>query len=166
MPNFLPSLVVLVVLATIAMNMALTARKKPVAPEARRPAAIAFVTAIVLQALHFGEEAATGFHIQFPAVFGLEPMAFYGFFAFNLGWIVILIASVPGLGIGRTGARFAAWFLCLAAITNGIAHPALAFIAQGYFPGLFTSPLLGLAGVQLFRRLRQLQAGAETGVTP
>ena len=120
----------------------------------------------MLQALHFAEEAATGFHIQFPAVFDLEPMAFYGFFAFNLGWIVIWIASVPGLGFGRTGSRFAAWFLCLAAITNGIAHPALALIGQGYFPGLITSPLLGLAGVQLFRRLRQLQAGVDTGVTP
>ena len=166
MPSFMPSLVVLVVLATIAMNIAFSARKKSVAPEARRPAAIAFVTAIVLQALHFAEEAATGFNVRFPEVFGLEPMAFYGFFAFNLGWIVIWIASVPGLGFGRTGSRFAAWFLCLAAIANGVAHPALALIVQGYFPGLITSPLLGLAGIQLFRRLRQLQACAENGATP
>ncbi|MEM7502530.1 MAG: HXXEE domain-containing protein [Pseudomonadota bacterium] len=163
MRSFLPSLAILGVLALVALRVAWVTRGRPIVAGARRPAALAFVTAIALQAAHFAEEAGTGFHNRFPELIGLEPMTFYGFVAFNLGWIVIWIASVPGLGFGRTGARFAAWFLCLTAIVNGIAHPALAVITQGYFPGLVTAPVLGLAGIRLFRRLRQLQAVAENG---
>lgn len=156
MRSFLPSLAILGVLALIALRVAWSTRKRPISPPARRPAAIAFVMAIGIQIAHFAEEAATGFHERFPEVIGLEPMTFYGFVAFNLGWIVVWIASVPGLGYGRTGARFAAWFLCLAALANGVAHPVLALTQQDYFPGLFTSPFLGFAGIQLYRRLRQL----------
>lgn len=156
MRSFLPSFVILGILALVALKIALSARRRPIVASARRPAAIGFVCAIAVQTLHFAEEAATGFHVRFPALFGLEPMTFYGFFAFNLGWIVLWIASVPGLGFGRTGARFTAWFLCLTALANGLAHPAFALIERGYFPGLLTSPLLGLAGYVLYRRLQRL----------
>jgi len=34
-----------------------------------------------------------------------------------------------------------------------VAHPALSVFTQGYFPGLVTSPLVGVLGVLLLRRL-------------
>jgi len=38
-------------------------------------------------------------------------------------------------------------------MVNGIAHPLLAVDAAGYFPGLITAPMLGVAGAALWMRL-------------
>ena len=43
--------------------------------------------------------------------------------------------------------------LAIAGTFNGIAHPALALAAGGYFPGLISSPVIGVAGVLLWRSL-------------
>lgn len=51
--------------------------------------------------------------------------------------------------------RFAAWFLAIAGMINGIAHLLLAISADGYFPGLVNSPFIGIAGVWLWLRLRR-----------
>ena len=50
--------------------------------------------------------------------------------------------------------RIAAWFLAIAGMFNGIAHPLLAVAAGGYFPGLASSPFIGAASVWLWFRLR------------
>ena len=76
------------------------------------------------------------------------------FVAFNLAWIVYWIASIPLLRVARKAAFFAAWFLGIAGILNGIAHPLMAAASGGYFPGLISSPFIGIAGAFLFRRLR------------
>ena len=81
-------------------------------------------------------------------------MPFAGFMAFNLVWLVLWLASIPGVYAGRTAAMFAAWFLALAGMLNGIAHPLLAAAAGGYFPGLVTSPFIGLSALLLWQRLR------------
>ena len=54
----------------------------------------------------------------------------------------------------RRGARGLAWFWALLEIANGLAHVALAVVAGGYFPGLFTAPLLLGLGAWLVLRLR------------
>jgi hypothetical protein len=112
---------------------------------------LALATAI--QGGHFIEEWATDFHIRFPALFGLDPMPLAFFVAFNLTWIVVWIASVPLLKIGRKAAFFAAWFLAMAGMLNGVVHPLLAVVSGGYFPGLISSPFIGLASIRLWRRL-------------
>ena len=38
------------------------------------------------------------------------------------------------------------WFLAIASALNGIAHPVLSMMGGGYFPGLLTSPLVGILG--------------------
>ena len=111
--------------------------------------------ATALQSGHFIEEWATGFHVRFPALFGLEPMPLAVFVAFNLAWIVVWIASIPLLQQGRRPAFFAAWFLAIAAMLNGLAHPLMAVASGAYFPGLISSPLVGVAGIYLWRRLRR-----------
>jgi hypothetical protein len=77
------------------------------------------------------------------------------FLLFNLLWIGVWIASVPGLRSARSGAFFAAWFLAIAGIVNGIAHPLLALASGGYFPGLWTSPIIGGICVLLWLRLHK-----------
>lgn len=121
----------------------------------RQGAARSLALATAVQGVHFGEEAATGFHELFPALFGLPPMPFAAFMIFNLTWLGVWIVSVPGLRSGRAPALFAAWFLAIAGTLNGVAHPLMAVAAGGYFPGLVTSPFIGMAGVVLWMRLRR-----------
>jgi hypothetical protein len=54
----------------------------------------------------------------------------------------------------RPAAFFAAWFLAIAGMFNGIAHPFLALAAGRYFPGLVSSPVIAAASVWLWLRLR------------
>ena len=41
-------------------------------------------------------------------------------------------------------AALAAWFLAIAGMFNGIAHPLLALASGGYFPGLVSSPFIAV----------------------
>jgi hypothetical protein len=62
----------------------------------------------------------------------------------------------------RRAAAFA-WGWALVEIANGTAHIGLAVLARGYFPGLFTAPLLLAAGFILIARLHtgRPRAGVE-----
>lgn len=66
-------------------------------------------------------------------------------------WLLAIWAARTGRA--TLFAAIVLWFLAIAAIGNAIAHPLLAVLAGGYFPGLVTSPFLGLAGLFLARRL-------------
>jgi hypothetical protein len=159
--SLLPSAVVLGLVAWVA---AVLARRRPSPPgrEAeRRSAARVLAVATAVQAVHFAEEAATGFHERFPALVGLPPMSFALFVGFNVAWLAIWVASVPGVGAGRRIAFFPAWFLALAGVLNGVAHPSFAVLVGGYFPGLATSPFIAAAAGWLATRL--LAATGRTG---
>lgn len=155
MPSLLPSALALAAVAAAAL---LLARSRP-SPQPRvvqrRKAARALAVALLVHTVHFLEEASSGFHVQFPATFGLPEMPFAIFTVFNLALIVVWIASIPGVRAGRQGALFAAWFLAIAGMLNGIAHPLLALASDDYFPGLVSSLLLAAAGFWLWQRLRR-----------
>jgi len=161
MLNLLPSIIALGLAALFAWVLALHRRSPPESTAERRAAARALAVAVGLQSIHFSEEVATGFHERFPALFGLPAMPLSLFVAFNLAWLGIWIASVPGLRSARLPAFFAAWFLAIAGALNGVAHPILAFAAGGYFPGLVSSPFIGGAGLWLWLQL--LGATSPTG---
>lgn len=146
---------VLILSAAALVALVLT-RARPISGDegARRDAAGALALTVVVQTAHFAEEAATGFPERFPALLGLSPLPFPLFLVFNLTWLGIWGASIPGLRSGRDGAFFAAWFLGIAGLLNGIGHPLLAVVSGGYFPGLATSPAIGLASGLLCVRLR------------
>jgi hypothetical protein len=59
---------------------------------------------------------------------------------------------------------FSVWFFAIAAIANGIAHPLLSLRVGGYFPGLLTSPILGLVGILLWSRLMAATTSRRRGV--
>lgn len=156
MRSMLPSIVILGTVAIAALVPAF--RSDPAAGDlaARRRAAMALAFATGMQALHFLEEAATGFNERFPGLLDLPAMPFSAFVAFNLFWIAFWIVSVAGLRAGKRTAFFAAWFLAIAGALNGIAHPAMAIVAGGYFPGVVTSPLAAIACIWLWSRLLAL----------
>jgi len=150
---FLPSLLVLGLVALMALHLARTRRPSANNDSQLLKASRALGLATAVQFVHFSEEWATSFSVRFPALFGLEPIPGPTFAVFNLVWIAIWIAAVPMLRAGSAFAFFAAWFLAIAGCLNGIAHPLLAASTGGYFPGLISSPFIGVAGVYLWRRL-------------
>ena len=150
-----PSVVVLGFVAIVAVRLA-ERRASPVEAAKERVAASTILgLATAIQTAHFAEEWATGFHVRFPALLGLDPMPLWFFVPFNLAWIAIWIVSVPYLRLGRKPALFAAWFLAIGGMLNGVAHPIMAIASGGYFPGLVTSPVIGLAGLVLWQRLQR-----------
>jgi hypothetical protein len=149
MSSLLPSGVFLGTTVLAALWIASRRRSAPESTEARRRAARALVVAVGAQGLHFLEEAATGFPARFGALFGVPEMPGFVFFAFNLAWLAIWVASIAGVRSGRAAAFFAAWFLAIAGVLNGIAHPMMALGVGAYFPGLVSGPVVGVAGVWL-----------------
>jgi len=61
--------------------------------------------------------------------------------------------AVVGINAAWRISTFALWFLAIASMANGIVHPLFAFAIGDYFPGLWTSPFVGILGVVLFRTL-------------
>ena len=153
MLSILPSLFVLGLAAFAALHLVSSRRSPPENMAERLGAARALALAVGVQSVHFAEEAATGFYERFPALLGLPGMPLSFFVIFNMTWLVIWVASVPGLRSARAAAFFAAWFLAIAGMVNLIAHPLLAIAAGGYFPGLVSSPFIGGASVWLWHRL-------------
>lgn len=154
MLSLLPSILVLG-LAALAALVLVSGRHCPAERVAERSAAArALALAVLVQAVHFTEEAATDFHERLGGLLGLPGIPFSGFVVFNLVWLAIWVASVPGLRSARPAAFFAAWFLALAGMLNAVLHPLLAIAQRGYFPGLASSPFVGVASVWLWLRLR------------
>lgn len=152
----LPSILALGPVAIAAAILAFTRPLRPGQPHTTAARALAFTT--LCQAVHFGEETLTGFHEAFPALFGLPAIPLTAFVAFNVAWLVIWSASVFGLRATRSPALFAAWFLAIAGVLNGLAHPLMALAVGGYFPGLVTSPAIGILALWLGIRLRAASA--------
>ena len=147
--------------AIAALYVTLTRQSPPESKAARHKAARALGLAVVVQTVHFVEEAVTGFHERFPELLALSAWPLSYFVIFNVTWLAIWAASISGLRSGWRVAFFASWFLAIAGIMNGVAHPVFAIAARGYFPGLISSPLICVAGALLWVRLRRATA---TGV--
>ena len=111
---------------------------------------------IASQCVHMVEEFITGFHVQFPELIGLRPITSEFFIAINVLLIGIWLLAVIGFRNGVRVAYFPIWFLVLGMCINGIAHPLLAVMVTGYFPGLITSPIVGIMGILIAKRLFQL----------
>ena len=119
--------------------------------------ALARITQLVLIAtalhvVHFSEEAFTGFHTEFPALLGLAPWPIGFFASFNLLCVFTWVLCIPIIRSHKL-AIAAIWFLAIASAVNFVAHPLLSFLVGGYFPGLWSSPFVGVAGLMLIRVL-------------
>lgn len=157
--SLLPSATVLGMAGVIALFLTFSRDWAHESKSLIRGAVHITVVATLFQAAHFTEELVTGFHEQFPALLGLPPMPIRVFVVFNLAWLGIWSLSAWGLAARRRVALFPLWFLGIGSAVNGVAHPLLSVLAGGYFPGLVTSPVAGLLGVLLLRRLAPLTRG-------
>jgi len=123
------------------------------APEQRSRLANLLLLGVAVQCFHSIEEFVTGFHSRFPGFFDLSPWSPELFVAFNLAWIAIWILAALGVEKGWRLALLPTWFFALGMTANGLAHPLLSVAAGGYFPGLVTSPIVGLLGGWLLLHL-------------
>jgi hypothetical protein len=107
----------------------------------------------VAQSLHFAEELSNRFYVRFPEVLGLAPWPFTFFVVFNLTWVALWCVAIVAITTFPRPSAVALWFLALASVANGVVHPLLSLVVRGYFPGLWTSVLVGILGFVLLRRL-------------
>jgi hypothetical protein len=144
--------------AAALVALLLTILRRPVAgdPAGRERTARLFLIGLAAQCLHFMEEFLTRFPDRFPELLGLSPWSEDFFVVFNLIWLSVWILSTIGLQRGYRFALFPIWFFAIASMANGISHPALSLMVHGYFPGLITSPVVGVLGVLLWLSLRVL----------
>ncbi len=149
----LPSVAILGAIAVAALLLTLT--REPVVERGARTSRAARIAALTVagQAAHFLEELLAGFHERFPAIFGLPAIPRGLFVAFNVVWILVWLLSARALAALPRAALFPLWFLAIGCLVNVVAHPALSILEGGYFPGLATSPVVGLLGVMLVRSL-------------
>lgn len=129
------------------------ARPLTAAPAARRRLQAAAAACLILQLLHFAEELWTGFHTAYPRLLRLMEWETSTFLAFNAFWIAVWTGAIASAGRSVRALEWALWFLGIATLLNGIAHPLLALLTRGYFPGLLTAPFVGVAGLLLLLRL-------------
>lgn len=151
--SFLRGTIPLDVLLLVALHLTLARGPGASDPRARRRVAGLAAVAVVVQIAHFAEEYATGFYVRYPELLGLAPWSLELWASFNVAWIAVWCGSLAGLVAGWRLALFPVWFLAVACALNGVAHPLLALVAGGYFPGLWTSPLAGIVGAALLPRL-------------
>ncbi|MDX1396593.1 MAG: hypothetical protein R3195_19590 [Gemmatimonadota bacterium] len=163
----LPSIVVLSLIALYAGVLTARRGSPPEKASERVAASKALAVAVVAQGVHLAEEAVGDLPARLPALFGERPVPLSIFLTINLVWLGIWAVSVWMLRGGASGAFFAAWFLALAGILNGVAHPARARPAGGYIPGQGRTPAVAAAGVLLAPRLtaatEPLPTGAPSG---
>ena len=147
-------------LALLVASVVLTAFRPQLDPEVR--ASTRFFTIVVLsilgQCFHFIEELQSRFFIRFPETLGLQPWSETFFVSFNVTWLGLWVMALLGVRAGLVIAACPLWFLGLAMVVNLLAHPLLALGAGGYFPGLLTTPLVGVLGILLIRELVRVTA--------
>jgi hypothetical protein len=120
----------------------------------------AFLVLIAAQALHSIEE----YRYRLFDVFGPARLASgvvsrdlaLGFAILNAGIVALgLVTYFVFVRSGGGGARVAAAVWAILEAANGAGHTVLALAAGGYFPGLYTAPLLLGASAYLAYRLRR-----------
>ncbi len=105
--------------------------------------------AVCIHSVHFTEELYTGLYQSLPQLLGFPFWPRSAFIAINLVFITGFIMSLIIRGSSHRGVDFPLWVLAVASCANAFIHPALALRAGDYFPGLLTSPLVGISGMAL-----------------
>jgi hypothetical protein len=147
---FMGRAVVLLDVALVISCALWAARPAPGSPARVLPVLAA---ALLVQLVHLAEEYRAGFQRALPALFGYA-WEDWRFLTFNGVWLVLFAASAGAVARRRRLGYLGAFFLAVGGgIGNGLAHLALAAAAGGYFPGVYTAPLLLAAGTLLLVRL-------------
>lgn len=114
-----------------------------------------FVGLLAVQFLHFGEEFATGFATDFPALYGGVPYSTNLFVVFNMAaYFVFTVACLVAFAKNRWFLLVPAlFFIIYGAIGNAIAHTWWSVYLGTYFPGLVTAQAYWIGGPLVLSRL-------------
>ena len=83
-----------------------------------------------------------------------------GFVAINLAIVALIFWTYFSAVKTRTPAsRGLVWFWAILETLNGIGHIGFGMNAGGYFPGLYSAPLLMLTGLYLISQLARQETG-------
>jgi hypothetical protein len=146
-------------LAAVALLLTLARTVPPSGNSAARQVRWIAALGIFLHLGHFIEEWLTGFQVRFPSLLGFAPWSSAFFVSFNLFWVTIWILCLVFFELRTRMTLFPIWFLALGSTANGLVHPLLSVTVAGYFPGLWSSPLVGICGVFLIRALASFTRG-------
>lgn len=122
------------------------------------------LAAICFHLIHLTEEAVYDFHRLFPELLGLVAWPLSLFLSFNILWAAIWIISAS-VEFPNRFTLMAFYFLALASAVNAIAHPVLSLLVGGYFPGLISSPFVGVLGIILLRKLTKASSNDKQSTT-
>lgn len=154
--SFVPSIIALSAMAAVALVITLVRGGINADPTSLRRAVRLATLAIACQVLHFAEEVGGELNLHLPGVFGLDPMTMASFVSVNVVALAVWVLSVFALRARVSAALLPLWFLAVASVSNGLFHPALAIATGGYFPGVLTSPVVGVAGLFLLGGLARI----------
>lgn len=143
------------ILDTIALVALILTIVRPAIQEAdaRDRIITLFLVGVAAQCFHFIEEFSTGLYRLLPESMGLVPWSGEFFVVLNLSWIAVWLLSAVGLRRDLRVAYFPIWFFTIGMTGNLFFHPLLALNAGGYYPGLWTSPIVGVLGILLLAGL-------------
>ena len=105
---------------------------------------------VVAGFLHGFEDYVAKYHETFP-LFSLAPEFFV---LLHTALFLLLAALIPSVAHGRRWALKLAKFWAIIQILSGAGHLMIALIEWGYYPGMWTAPLLLFFGAALGRSLR------------
>ena len=105
---------------------------------------------VVAEALHAFEDYVSGYYDRNP-LYSLSPEYFV---LMSLAILLLLAAMIPSVAHGRRWALRLAKLWAIAGILNGAGHLMFALLGWGYYPGMWTAPLLLFFGAALGRSLR------------
>jgi hypothetical protein len=139
--------------AAAVVALALALARKGIADEHLHSTRRISALTLCAQSVHFAEEYLQQFYLRFPALLDLAAWPETFFVTFNCAWLAFWAVAIAAIAKLRRAVTFPLWFLAIASVANGIAHPLLAWAVGGYFPGLWSSPLVGILGFVLLRKL-------------
>jgi len=128
-----------------------------------RRSQIAFLALVAAQAAHSIEEHTFALYEVFP-VARFASTLFSSDLAVGFAVLNSLLVAfgvwcyVVPVRLGWRSARVLAWVWVAIEFGNGVAHPALALRAGGYFPGVATAPLLLVLAIVLAALLSRTRA--------
>lgn len=105
---------------------------------------------VIAEFLHGFEDYVGGFYDVFP-LYSISPEFFV---TLTLALLLLLTALIPSVAHGRPWAVRLAKIWAIVEILNGAGHLMISLLEWGYYPGMWTAPLLLFLGAALGRSLR------------
>ena len=159
--SLIPSITALSVPAVIAVVLTMLRPRLTRDARTMRRLLVAVGLTICAQALHFVEELVTELYLALPTTFGFPAAPRSLFVQINVTALIVWAVALVGVRQGVVIALLPLWFLGFCEVLNLVLHPALALWTGGYYPGVFTAPLVGALGIWTVVELTRATADTE-----